>query len=391
MAMEIKVPMLPESIAEAIVLDWLKRVGDEVQQDDILVELETDKVVLEIPAPRDGRLIEVRVGTGDAVTNDDVIAIFEPATSSKSKVSQAKFIREPDLVATLSPVAPLPISATELTLAVDQESATPDEDVRQEAHRIPGVTGDTPSVVHPLPVARENIDANGERREPMSRLRQTISTRLLEAQHGAAILTTFNEVDLGAVIKLRKHFKEPFEDKYGVRLGFMSFFVKASVEALEDFPVINARIDGKDIVYHDDMDIGIAVSSPRGLVVPVLRNVAQKSISDIEKEITTFGEKAKNSRLTVEELTGGTFTITNGGVFGSLMSTPILNPPQSAILGMHKIEDRPVAVEGEVEIRPMMYLALSYDHRLIDGREAVGFLVKVKSVLEEPTRLLLNI
>ena len=389
--MEIKVPILPESIAEAIVVDWSKQVGDEVKQDDVLVELETDKVVLEVPAPQDGTLVEVRVGVGDTVTNDDVIAIFEPAASGKKAVSKSVIDGDPDLFNTVTSMTSPPNSTIELTPVLDQKNVTPDADVGREKLLVSGAAEDTLAVTRRLPVVDGGIDTNSERREPMSPLRQTISTRLLEAQQGAAILTTFNEVDLIEVIELRRHFKDPFEDKYGVRLGFMSFFVKATVEAIEDFPVINARIDGNDIVYHGNMDIGIAVSSPRGLVVPVLRNVAQKNIADIEREIAAFGEKAKNNRLTVEELTGGTFTITNGGVFGSLMSTPILNPPQSAILGMHKIEDRPVAVEGEVEIRPMMYLALSYDHRLIDGREAVGFLVKVKSVLEEPTRLLLNI
>ena len=368
MTQELRVPVLPESVAEATVLEWRIGIDQPIHRDDIIVELETDKVVLEVPAPADGKLIEIRCPSGAVVTSEDILGLFEAGQIAVENAA--------------------PESATEITSLPTAPDPEPAESLDLPP---PTVQPAVPSTHETSSVATPSLGERGIRREPMSRLRQTIANRLLDAQHSPAILSTFNEVDLSGVIDLRRRYGEAFETRYNVRLGYMSFFVRACVEALQAFPLVNAQIDGADVVYYDYFDIGIAVSSPRGLVVPVLRNASDKRFSEIEQEIADFGNKANSGSLAMEELTGGTFTITNGGVFGSLLSTPILNPPQSGILGLHKIQQRPIAMGDEVVIRPMMYLALSYDHRLVDGRDAVGFLVKVKETLEDPARLLLNI
>ena len=409
MSVEIKVPMLPESVADATMLHWHVKVGQPVRRDDNLVDIETEKVVLEVPAPRDGVITEILRTEGDTVLADDVIALFEEGPSDSAQ-TESPVPEETDSVP-VEDSAP----AKEVTPAADTSSPAATETTRAAAPAGPAVKNlaaiksvdlsevqgsgrggrvlksDVQAYADSSPPVAATEEAQGIRREPMSRLRKTIAARLIEAQHNAAILTTFNEVDLYEVKSLRARYRDAFEKTHGVRLGFMSFFVKACVEALKRFPIINAAIDGSDILYHDYYDVGIAVSSPRGLVVPVLRGAEHLGLADIESSIAAFGERAKTGTLSLEDLTGGTFTITNGGVFGSMLSTPILNPPQSAILGMHKIQDRPVAMDGNVVIRPMMYLALSYDHRIIDGSDAVSFLVAIKDALEDPARLLLEV
>ena len=409
MSVEIKVPMLPESVADATMLHWHVKVGQPVRRDDNLVDIETEKVVLEVPAPRDGVITEILRTEGDTVLADDVIALFEEGPSDSAQ-TESPVPEETDSVP-VEDSAP----AKEVTPAADTSSPAATETTRAAAPAGPAVKNlaaiksvdlsevqgsgrggrvlksDVKAYADSSPPVAATEEAQGIRREPMSRLRKTIAARLIEAQHNAAILTTFNEVDLYEVKSLRARYRDAFEKAHGVRLGFMSFFVKACVEALKRFPIINAAVDGSDIVYHDYCDVGIAVSSPRGLVVPVLRGAEHLGLADIESSIAAFGERAKSGTLSLEDLTGGTFTITNGGVFGSMLSTPILNPPQSAILGMHKIQDRPVAMDGNVVIRPMMYLALSYDHRIIDGSDAVSFLVAIKDALEDPARLLLEV
>ena len=409
MSVEIKVPMLPESVADATMLHWHVKVGQSVRRDDNLVDIETEKVVLEVPAPRDGVITEILRTEGDTVLADDVIAFFEEGPSDSAQ-TESPVPEETDSVPA-EDFAP----AEEATPAADTSSPAATETTPAAAPAGPAVKNlaaiksvdlsevqgsgrggrvlksDVKAYADSSSPVTATEEAQGIRREPMSRLRKTIAARLIEAQHNAAILTTFNEVDLYEVKSLRARYRDAFEKAHGVRLGFMSFFVKACVEALKRFPIINAAIDGSDIVYHDYCDVGIAVSSPRGLVVPVLRGAEYLGLADIESSIAAFGERAKSGTLSLEDLTGGTFTITNGGVFGSMLSTPILNPPQSAILGMHKIQDRPVAMDGNVVIRPMMYLALSYDHRIIDGSDAVSFLVAIKDALEDPARLLLEV
>ncbi len=409
MSVEIKVPMLPESVADATMLHWHVKVGQPVRRDDNLVDIETEKVVLEVPAPRDGVITEILRTEGDTVLADDVIAFFEEGPSDSAQ-TESPVPEETDSVPA-EDSAP----AEEATPAADTSSPAATETTPAAAPAGPAVKNlaaiksvdlsevqgsgrggrvlksDVKAYADSSSPVTATEEAQGIRREPMSRLRKTIAARLIEAQHNAAILTTFNEVDLYEVKSLRARYRDAFEKAHGVRLGFMSFFVKACVEALKRFPIINAAIDGSDIVYHDYCDVGIAVSSPRGLVVPVLRGAEYLGLADIESSIAAFGERAKSGTLSLEDLTGGTFTITNGGVFGSMLSTPILNPPQSAILGMHKIQDRPVAMDGNVVIRPMMYLALSYDHRIIDGSDAVSFLVAIKDALEDPARLLLEV
>ena len=409
MSVEIKVPMLPESVADATMLHWHVKVGQPVRRDDNLVDIETEKVVLEVPAPRDGVITEILRTEGDTVLADDVIALFEEGPSDSAQ-TESPVPEETDSV-TVEDSAP----AEEATPAADTSSPAATETTPAAAPAGPAVKNlaaiksvdlsevqgsgrggrvlksDVKAYADSSSPVTATEEAQGIRREPMSRLRKTIAARLIEAQHNAAILTTFNEVDLYEVKSLRARYRDAFEKAHGVRLGFMSFFVKACVEALKRFPIINAAIDGSDIMYHDYCDVGIAVSSPRGLVVPVLRGAEYLGLADIESSIAAFGERAKSGTLSLEDLTGGTFTITNGGVFGSMLSTPILNPPQSAILGMHKIQDRPVAMDGNVVIRPMMYLALSYDHRIIDGSDAVSFLVAIKDALEDPARLLLEV
>jgi len=409
MSVEIKVPMLPESVADATMLHWHVKVGQPVRRDDNLVDIETEKVVLEVPAPRDGVITEILRTEGDTVLADDVIALFEegpapaaqPETSAPEKTESALPDTDPLPEEAKPPVSPSPPATIEKptvtapagpavkNLAAVKDVDLSDVDGTGRGGRI--LKNDVLARANSSPIEAVAEDAQGIRREPMSRLRKTIASRLIDAQHNAAILTTFNEVDLYEVKSLRARYREAFEKAHGVRLGFMSFFVKACVEALKRFPIINAAVDGSDILYHDYYDIGIAVSSPRGLVVPVLRSAERLGLAEIESSIAAFGERAKSGTLSLEDLSGGTFTITNGGVFGSMLSTPILNPPQSAILGMHKIQDRPVALEGAVVVRPMMYLALSYDHRIIDGSDAVSFLVAIKEALEDPARLLLEV
>ena len=409
MSVEIKVPMLPESVADATMLHWHVKVGQPVRRDDNLVDIETDKVVLEVPAPRDGVITEILRTEGDTVLAEDVIALFEEGPSDSVQTG-SPIPSEPDSVPaadsalaegatpaadTSSPAATeTSSSSAPAGPAVKNLAATKSIDLSEVQGSGRGgrvLKSDVLAYADSSSPVAATEETQGIRREPMSRLRKTIAARLIEAQHNAAILTTFNEVDLYEVKSLRTRYRDAFEKAHGVRLGFMSFFVKACVEALKRFPIINAAVDGSDIVYHDYCDIGIAVSSPRGLVVPVLRGAEQLGLAGIESSIAAFGERAKSGTLSLEDLTGGTFTITNGGVFGSMLSTPILNPPQSAILGMHKIQDRPVAMDGNVVIRPMMYLALSYDHRIIDGSDAVSFLVAIKDALEDPARLLLEV
>ncbi|KAA3632728.1 MAG: 2-oxoglutarate dehydrogenase complex dihydrolipoyllysine-residue succinyltransferase [Proteobacteria bacterium] len=420
MPSEIKVPTLPESVAEATVLEWHKKEGDRVKRDETLVELETEKVVLEVPAPQDGVLGSISHAAGDTVQEGDSLAIVEDANGDDA--ADASPVNEK--AGESATAAPEPSARSDdldrhgpaVRALLDEHDLNPadiegtgkdgritKEDVLKhldaEKSQKPSATppdasgkSEAPRAEAPreLPV----VDSGRERkewREPMSRIRQTIASRLVQAQQTAAMLTTFNEVDMSAVMSLRAKYKEDFEKRHGVRLGFMSFFVKAAADALNKFSMINAFIDGTDVVRHNYSDIGIAVSSPRGLLVPVLRDADLKGFARIEAEIADFGARARKAGITMDELSGGTFTITNGGIFGSLVSTPILNPPQSAILGMHKIQERPVAENGEVVIRPMMYLALSYDHRVVDGKEAVQFLVAIKSALEDPARLLLDL
>ena len=425
MTVEVKVPSLPESVSDGTLVNWKKKSGDAVKRGENLVDLETDKVVLDIPAPADGVLGPILRQEGDIVTTGDVIATLEEGAVAQAAAPSAAPAPAP-VAAAPAPAAP----AAAFTAEVDLEGLSPAVRRLAAEHgldigKIPG-SGRTgrvtkadvlafiearksgapapvassvaaPAVAAPAPVAAPAAplapDALGrlEQRVPMTRLRTRIAERLLMAKNTTAMLTTFNEINMKPVMDLRNRYKDAFEKKHGVRLGFMGFFVKAVVEALKRFPAVNGSIDGNDIVYHGYYDIGVAVSSPRGLVVPILRDVDQMSLADIEKTIGEFGKKAKEGTLTVEEMTGGTFTITNGGVFGSLMSTPILNPPQSGILGMHATKDRPVAENGQVVIRPMMYVAHSYDHRIIDGREAVTFLVAVKECVEDPARLILNV
>lgn len=434
MSIEVKVPNLPESVADATLVNWHKKPGDPVKRDENLVDLETDKVVLEMPAPSDGVMGEILRGDGETVTAGDVIATIEPegAPAKPTTETPAAEAEKPSEIvepqAAEPEVTEAPVEEEGLSPAVRRLVAEHDLDINKirgtgRGGRItkadvldfietggPGEpmepkAAPKPAPVETKPAAREAPPAGKppaaevppdkrgrtEQRVPMTRLRARIAERLVQAQQTAAILTTFNEVNMQPVMELRARHKDKFEKEHGVRLGFMSFFVKATIEALKRFPAVNASIDGKDIIYHGYYDIGIAVSSPRGLVVPILRDADQMSFAEIEKTIGEFGKRAKEGTLSIDELTGGTFSITNGGVFGSLLSTPILNPPQSGILGMHKTMDRPMAENGQIVIRPMMYLAHSYDHRIIDGRDAVLFLVALKECLEDPARLLLQI
>ena len=483
MTVEVKVPVLAESIPDATLLEWRKQPGDTVDKDEILIELETDKVVLEVPAPEAGVLTEVLKRTGDTVLSQEVLAridataaatvtspapgpaaAFEPSLDAPAPSSAAPAatptpalaavtgrerlspavrrlvdehaldasrirssgrdgrITKADVLAHLEASARSAATASPSSLAARAESAHASEPVAPgpapvpaptapppaagPAISAPARTGSAPAASAPVsgpavPVLaparaepRPSTPASGrrgERREPMSRLRRRIAERLVGAQHTAAILTTFNEIDMQSLIALRRRYKDRFESRHEARLGFMSFFAKAAVQALQRFPAVNARIEDGDIVYHDYCDIGVAVGSPRGLVVPILRNVETMSFAEIETRIAEFGAKARDGSLSIDDMSGGTFTISNGGVFGSLLSTPILNPPQSGILGMHKTEERPVVANGEIVVRPMMYVALSYDHRIIDGREAVQFLVCVKEAIEDPARLLLDV
>ena len=401
MSIEIKVPNLPESVSSATVAAWHLKAGDAVKREQNLVDLETDKVMLEVPATADGVLTEVRIGTGATVKAGDIIGILEEGATAAATAAPAKTdgaakaaaADEGQSPAVRKLLAELNLSAGTITGSGKGGRLTI-EDVKAASERqkaAPAAPAAVQAKAEPAPTARRTAGAREEQRVPMTRIRARIAERLIEAQSTAAMLTTFNEVDLKAVGDLRSKYKEGFEKAHGVKLGYMSFFVKAAIEALKKYPAVNASIDGTDIVYHAYYDIGVAVSTERGLVVPILRDADALSFGDIEKSISDLGVKARNNKLTMDDLTGGTFSITNGGVFGSMMSTPILNPPQAAILGMHGIFDRPMAVNGEVVIRPMMYLAMTYDHRLIDGREAVLFLRAIKESLEDPARLLLNL
>ena len=408
MTIEVRVPQLPESVADATLVAWHKKPGDAVRRDENLVDLETDKVVLEVPAPADGVLKELKVQDGATVTSGELLALLEEGAAAAATPAQPE-AQQPAAAATGAPAA-----AAEPAAAGGGEKLAPSVrrlagEHKLDVAQIPGsgrdgrvTKGDvlthlaTQGPAGGEPAAAEAPSAaaageRGERRVPMTRLRTRIAERLIQAQSTAAMLTTFNEVDLTEVNGLRKRYRDSFEKAHGVRLGFMSFFVKAAIEALRRFPIVNASVDGQDIVYHEFYDIGVAVSTDRGLIVPVLRDADVMSFGDIEQGVSAFAKRAREGSITLEELTGGTFTITNGGVFGSLLSTPILNMPQSAILGMHKIQERPMVVDGEIVVRPMMYLALTYDHRIIDGREAVQFLVAIKDALEDPARLLLQI
>lgn len=446
MTIEVKVPVFAESVAEANLLNWHKKVGDFVKRGDNLIDIETDKVTLEVAAPNNGVLVEILKQDGEDVESDEIIAIIDtekkssveettPVVAAEEVAPQQQTLLEPE---TVPETAPEPV-ATKQTVSTEIEETpklspavrnllsenklqTSDIKTHKDPHRITkedvlnhlagAIHEDTsvkpaaePQTVAPktaaiekqpqkketAPVTNSDKEQRPQERVAMTRLRKRTAERLLSAQHNNALLTTFNEVNMQAVIDLRNRYKKEFEETHESKLGFMSFFTKAAVEALKKFPVINASVDGEDILYRGYFDIGIAVSSARGLVVPVLRDADTLSFAGIESRITELGKKAGAGKLTIDELTGGTFTLTNGGVFGSLLSTPIINPPQSAILGMHKIQERPVAENGEVVIRPMMYLALSYDHRIIDGREAVQFLVSIKEQIEDPTRLLLQI
>jgi 2-oxoglutarate dehydrogenase E2 component (dihydrolipoamide succinyltransferase) len=437
MLIEVKVPVLPESITEATLVNWHKKAGDAVRRDENLIDVETDKVVLELPAPDSGVLAEIRKPDGSTVAAQEVIAVIDTAgkgasagasaaTGTPAPAPAAASAPAPAATPPPAPVsrsaAPMPPPAAAPVPAPGAPTALPaarkmmaDEGIaaaevagsgrggritKGDVQAAVQARSDTPAspAPEPPPAARapavplpSSLASRPEQRVPMSRLRQRVAERLLQSQSTAAILTTFNEVNMAPVLELRNRHKERFEKEHGVRLGFMGFFVKAAVHALRKFPAVNASIDGTDIVYHGYFDIGIAVGSPRGLVVPILRDADQLSIAEIEKQIAEFGKRAQDGKLTVEELTGGTYTISNGGVFGSMLSTPIINPPQSAILGVHATKDRAVVENGQIVIRPMNYLAQSYDHRIIDGREAVLSLVAIKEALEDPARMLLDL
>ena len=444
MRIEVKVPQLPESVTEATLVNWHKKPGDAVKRDENLIDVETDKVVLELPAPSDGVLAEITRPDGATVTSNDVIAVIDTDAQPGASTAQARAVAPAPVATAKTPptrpaasastppstgatVTALPaarkmmaeqgvdpgtvagtgrggrITKSDVADAVaartsnaSAASAAPPPSPATSANPSAAPTAKAPApaipqTTPPLPAASITQGARPEQRVPMSRLRARIAERLLESQSTAAILTTFNEVNMQAVIDLRSRYRERFEKEHGVRLGFMGFFVKAVVHALKKFPLVNASIDGNDIVYHGYYDIGIAVGSPRGLVVPILRDADQLSIADIEKQLAEFGKRAQEGKLTLEELTGGTYTISNGGVFGSMLSTPIINPPQSAILGVHATRERPVVENGQIVIRPINYLAQSYDHRIIDGRDAVLSLMAIKEALEDPSRMLLDL
>jgi 2-oxoglutarate dehydrogenase E2 component (dihydrolipoamide succinyltransferase) len=448
MSTEIRVPQLPESVADATLVTWHKQPGDPIRRDENLADLETDKVVLEVPAPSNGVMQEIRVPSGTVVTSGQVLAVIEEATGAAAtpvatraaaaakptrETAAAKPSRAAAAVAAPAAAEPARVASAVASGEASREGSRLSPSVRrlvEENHLDPAAIRGSgrdgrltkadvvdylgrapapaaaaaavpaavvPAAASPLaraPAARPLAPAAGgrtEQRVPMTRLRARIAQRLIEAQSTQALLTTFNEVDLTALQELRARYKERFEKEHGVKLGFMSFFVKASIAALKRFPVLNASVDGNDIVYHEYYDIGVAVSTDRGLVVPIVRDADTKGFAAIEKEVADYARKAREGSLAIEDLTGGTFTITNGGVFGSLMSTPIVNAPQSAILGMHKVQDRPMVLNGQIAVRPMMYLAVTYDHRIIDGREAVQFLVGIKDALEDPARMLLGV
>lgn len=419
MTIDVKVPSFPESVADGSVIAWHKKPGDQVTRDEVLAEIETDKVVFEVPAPEDGVLSEIIENEGATVLSQQLLARIEagavaatsPATEAAAPAKSANEVASepasdstseaasPDADVAIAPAARKLMAENNIKAAQVTGSGKGGrilkEDVLKALNSAPAAkaapsSSPAKAATNDVAVA-DNGDGRPEKRVPMSRLRARVAERLLEAQHNAAMLTTFNEVNMKPVMELRARHRDRFEKAHDVRLGFMSFFVKATVEALKQIPGVNASIEGNDVIYHGFYDIGIAVSSPRGLVVPILRDVDQMSMAEIEAKISEYAEKAKNKSLSIEEISGGTFTITNGGVFGSMLSTPIINPPQSGILGMHKIQERAMVENGEVVVLPMMYLAHSYDHRLIDGKEAVQFLVKIKEMLEDPARILLEV
>jgi 2-oxoglutarate dehydrogenase E2 component (dihydrolipoamide succinyltransferase) len=433
MTIEVRVPQLPESVADATIVSWHKKPGDAVARDENLVDLETDKVVLEVPAPAAGILKEIKLGDGTTVTSGQVLAVLEESAAGKvttaaapsktpaaasaapagatsppaaaATAAAAKSVKPDTAAGKLSPAAKRVVEENQVNPAAvagsgrdgrvsksDVVNYLAEKDATPPAPTAPAPAATQARTAAPPPATTVRAaGARGEQRVPMTRLRARIAERMVQAQATQALLTSFNEVDLSAVNELRSRYKDAFEKQYGVKLGFMSFFTKACVEALKKFPAVNASVEGNDIVYHEYFDVGVAVSTDRGLIVPILRDADLQSFADIEKSIANYASRARAGSITIEELTGGTFTITNGGVFGSLLSTPIVNSPQSAILGMHKIQDRPVVVAGQIVARPMMYIALTYDHRIIDGREAVQFLVTVKQVLEDPARLVLGV
>ncbi len=417
MSIEIKVPALPESVTEATLAEWHKAEGDSVTRDENLADLETDKVVLEVPATENGTLVKLLVKPGDTVTAGDVLAVLEagdaapkktqdqpaaskseaaeddakPAADVQQSPAVRRLLEEHDLNASDIEASGKGGRLTKTDVEKHLKSASNKAEASPKPAAAPAADSKVGDRDAGAVAAAPSQDERIEQRVPMTRIRARIAERLIEAQQSAAMLTTFNEVDLHALDKLRKQYRDVFEKNHKVRLGYMSFFVRAVVEALKRYPIVNASVDGNDIIYHGYYDIGIAVSSPRGLVVPILRDADKLSFAEVESSIREFGTRAKDNKLTMDDLLGGTFSITNGGVFGSMMSTPILNPPQSAILGMHGITKKPVVVDDEIVIRPMMYLALTYDHRIIDGREAVLFLRTIKEVLEDPARMLLEI
>lgn len=420
---EVVVPELSESVSEASLIEWKKKVGDRVSADEVLIEIETDKIVMEVPAPESGVLVSIQQGNGASVTGGQLLATIDTSAAASAEVSAPKQAAPQQPAPIQHTPAPQPTAPAAAAVAAAAETAAPSVKVMPSAAKMMANLGLNPADVvgsgkggritkedvrntHPQPAAKsvqvqapvlqsivsaQPSSLREEKRVPMSRLRARVAERLVKSQSDAAILTTFNEVNLGPVMALRAKYKESFEKKYGIKLGFMSFFVKAAVYALQQYPIINASVEGSDIIYHNYIDIGVAVGSPRGLVVPVLRDADQLSFAQIERQIADFAKRAASGKLELNELTGGTFTISNGGVFGSLFSTPIINPPQSAILGIHATKQRPVVENGEIVIRPMNYFALSYDHRIIDGREAVLALVAMKDALEDPARLLLDI
>lgn len=420
---EVVVPELSESVSEASLIEWKKKVGDRVSADEVLIEIETDKIVMEVPAPESGVLVSIQQGNGASVTGGQLLATIDTSAAASAEDSAPKQAAPQQQAPIQQSLTPQPAAPAAAAVAAAAETTAPSVKVMPSAAKMMANLGLNPADVvgsgkggritkedvrntHPQPAAKpvqvqspapqsivsaQPSSLREEKRVPMSRLRARVAERLVKSQSDAAILTTFNEVNLGPVMALRAKYKESFEKKYGIKLGFMSFFVKAAVYALQQYPIINASVEGSDIIYHNYIDIGVAVGSPRGLVVPVLRDADQLSFAQIERQIADFAKRAASGKLELSELTGGTFTISNGGVFGSLFSTPIINPPQSAILGIHATKQRPVVENGEIVIRPMNYFALSYDHRIIDGREAVLALVAMKDALEDPARLLLDI
>jgi len=401
MTIEVKVPLLPESISDATVSTWHKKAGDKVSRDENIVDLETDKVMLEVPAPADGIIKEIIKQTGSTVQAQEVLAVIDTAAgvSAQPEATAKPAATEAAISTTSSSTQPVAgpaarRAAAEHDVDISQVPGT-GKGGRVTKENIMSTVNEQPaapkSQQQSAAVTEMNLSGRPEKRVPMTRIRARIAERLLEVTQTTAMLTTFNEINMAPVMDIRSRYKEKFEKKYNVRLGFMSFFIRACVEALKRSPIVNASIDGNDIIYHGYYDIGVAVSTDRGLIVPVLRNVDQMSMAEIEAKLIEAAEKARAGKLSLEEMQGGTFSITNGGVFGSLMATPLLNSPQCAILGMHKIEERPVVEKGQIVIRPMMYVALSYDHRIIDGKESVQFLVSIKELLEDPTRLLLEV